>query len=151
MSSDRRGFTLIELLTVIIVMGVLAGIAVTRYIDIKRRALSTHLASDLNSVRLAAYGAMYSIGDWPPEQPAGVVPPEMQSQLGTGFKFKQPEYTLDWENLGGSGGGMQVGVTVTSDDPALMQAVSRTLGNKGPFIMVGNQLTFVIIGPDGQG
>lgn len=147
----RRGFTIIELLTVILVLGILAGIAVTRYIELKHRALSARAASDLESVRFAAYNAMYSLGDWPPEQAAGILPPELKPHLGNGFTFTRPEYTLDWENLGGGGGGIQVGVTITSTDTRLMHALVQTIGNKGPFMVIGDQITMIIVGPDGQG
>ena len=150
MSPERRGFTIVELLAVLVVLTVLAGIAVTRYIDLKHRALSARATADMENVRFAAYNAMYSLGDWPPEQPAGAVPPELKPHLGTGFTFIRPEYTLDWENLGGGGGGMQVGVTVTSTNSQLMHALSQTMGNKGPFVLIGNQLTLIIVGPDGQ-
>jgi prepilin-type N-terminal cleavage/methylation domain-containing protein len=151
MRGNRRGFTFIELMTVLLVLAILCALAVTRYTDLKSRALSATVTADLDAVRLAAYNTMYSIGDWPPEQPAGAIPPEMQSHLRQGFSFSRPEYTLDWENLGGGGGGMQVGVTVTSTDAKLMRVLSQTIGNKGPFIVVGNQITLVIVGPDGQG
>ena len=150
--ANRRGFTFIEILIVLIVMGILAAIAITRYVDLKHRALSARATSDLEAVRYAAYSAMYQNGDWPPDAPAGALPPAMTPHLGAGFSFSRPEYTLDWENLGGGGGGgaIQVGVTVTSKDPRLVKALSQMVGNKGPFMTIGGQLTLVIVGPDGQ-
>ncbi len=145
----RRGFTFVELLIVIIVLGLLASLGVMRYLDLKYRALAASATSDMESVRLAAYGAMSNDADWPPEQPSGVVPPEMVPMLGSNFSFNRPEYQLDWENLGAGGGGMQVGMTVTSNNQRFMRALTQIVANKGPFIMVGNQLTLVIVGPDG--
>lgn len=151
MRDNRRGFTFVELLMVIVVLGILSGMAILRYIDLKHRALSARVTADMTTVRLAAYNAMYNNGDWPPERPAGVVPPELAPQLGAGFTFSRPEYTLDWENLGGGGGAVQVGVTVTSTNAQLMKTLVQTIGNRGPFIAVGDQITLVIVGPNGEG
>ena len=51
----RRGFTFIEMLTVMIVMGILATLAILRYIDLRDRATASGMASELNGIRLAAY------------------------------------------------------------------------------------------------
>jgi prepilin-type N-terminal cleavage/methylation domain-containing protein len=154
MKARRRGFTLIELLTVMIVMGVLAGMALLKYIDLRHRARTSQAVGDLEAVRLAAYGAWYETGSWPADAGAGVVPPSLVPYLPGGFSFAKPEYTLDWENFappgGGPSGAMQVGVVVTSPDPRLQRALAQALGNKGPFVVAGGTLTYVIVGPDGR-
>jgi len=153
-SGRRSGFTIIELLTVMIVIGLLAGIALLRYIDLRHRARAAEAAADLDAVRLAAYGAWYETGAWPGDAGPGVVPPALMPYLPANFRFDKPEYTLDWENFvppgGGPSGGMQLGVVVTSSDPRLQRALAQTLGNKGPFVTVGSTLTLIIVGADGQ-
>jgi hypothetical protein len=61
---------------------------------------------------------------------------------------------MEWDNFAPPGGGtsdaIQVGVVVTSDNPRLMKALVQNLGNKAPFFVVGETLTFVIVGPDGK-
>jgi prepilin-type N-terminal cleavage/methylation domain-containing protein len=150
----RSGFTIIELLTVMIVMGLLAGMAVLRYIDLRHRARAAEAAADLEAVRLAAYGAWYENGTWPAEAGPGVVPAALAPYLPANFRFEKPEYTLDWENFvppgGGPSGGMQLGVVVTASNPRLQNALAQTLGNKGPFLNVGGTLTFIIVGADGK-
>ncbi|HEX6617276.1 MAG TPA: prepilin-type N-terminal cleavage/methylation domain-containing protein [Gemmatimonadales bacterium] len=150
----RSGFTLIELLTVMIVLGLLAGMALLRYIDLRHRARAAEAAADLQAVRLAAYGAWYETGAWPGEVGPGIVPPGLVQYLPANFRFDKPEYTLDWENFvppdGGPSGGMQLGVVVTASDPRLQNALAQTLGNKGPFVNVGGTLTFIIVGADGK-
>lgn len=153
MIRSRIGFTFIELLTVLIVMALLAGLAILKYIDLTHWARSAQVAGDLEAVRIAAYGAWYENGKWPTEVGPGIVPPGLAQYLPAGFSFQRKEYTLDWENFvppnGGRTAGMQVGVVVSSSDPRLQRALESALGNKLPFIEVGGDLTFIIVGPDG--
>ncbi len=51
--SNRPGFTFIELLTVLVVMGLLAGIGVPRIRNMKERAYQATLRSDLGALRTA--------------------------------------------------------------------------------------------------
>jgi prepilin-type N-terminal cleavage/methylation domain-containing protein len=153
MRRRRAGFTIVELLTVMILIGVLASIAILKYIDLRHRARASAAAGDLQAVRIAAYSAWYETGSWAGEVGPGVVPPGLVQYLPQNFSFNRPEYTLDWENFVPPGGGpsstMQVGVVITSADPRLRTALEQQLGNRLPFISVGGTLTFVIVGPEG--
>jgi prepilin-type N-terminal cleavage/methylation domain-containing protein len=150
----RRGFTFIEILVVCVVLSILAGLAVLKYIDLRHRALTTSAIADLQAIRLAGYSAWYEHGVWPAEVGAGVVPGGLEPYLPGGFQFIKPEYTLDWDNFvppgGGPSGAMQLGVVVTSSDARLMKTLQNNLGSKGPFFALGGTLTFVIVGPDGK-
>lgn len=150
----RRGFTFIEVLVVVAVLGILATLAVLKYIDLKHRALSASAIADLQAVRLAAYSTWYEHGVWPGETGAGTVPTGLVPYLPTGFQFSKSEYTLDWDNFvppnGGPSGAMQLGVVVSSTNARLMRALQQNLGSKAPFFVVGQTLTFVIVGPDGK-
>lgn len=150
----RRGFTFIEILIVVIVLGILSTLALLKYIDLKHRAYSASATADLQAVRLAAYSAWFEHGTWPNETGAGTVPPALVQYLPVGFSFSKPEYTLDWDNFvppgGGPSGTMQLGVVVSSSNAKLMKTLQDNLGSKAPFFVVGGNLTFVIIGPDGR-
>lgn len=154
MRRGARGFTIIELLTVMILIGILASIALLKYIDLRHRARTAAVVSDLQSVRLAAYGAYYETNTWPAQAAPGTVPAGLVQYLPSNFSFAKPEYTLEWVNLAPPGGGssatMQVYVNVTAADPRLQHAIEQSLGNKTPFISVGGTLTFIIVGPDGK-
>ena len=154
MSGIRRGFTFIELLIVMIVLGLLDALATLRYMDMKNRALTAQAAADMEAVRLAAYSAWYETGAWPSEVGPGIIPTELTPYLAKGFTFTRPEYTLDWENFvppsGGPSAGIQLGVVITSNNARMQFALQQTLGNKGPFFITGNDITFVLIGPDGR-
>jgi prepilin-type N-terminal cleavage/methylation domain-containing protein len=150
----RQGFTFIEILVVMIVLSILAGLAILKYVDLRHRALSTSAIADLQAVRLAGYSAWYEHGVWADEVGPGVIPGALVPYLPSGFKFSKPEYTLDWDNFvppgGGPTGAMQLGVVVTSSDVRLMKTLQYNLGSKAPFFAVGGTLTFVIVGPDGR-
>jgi prepilin-type N-terminal cleavage/methylation domain-containing protein len=150
----RRGFTFIEILIVMIVLSILSGLAVLKYIDLRHKALSASATADLQAVRLAAYSAWFEHGQWPGEVSAGVIPAGLVQYLPGGFSFGKPEYTLDWDNFvppgGGPTGAMQLGVVVTSSNARLMKALQNSLGSKAPFFALGGTLTFVIVGPDGK-
>ena len=154
MRRTRAGFTFIELLVVMIVIGLLAGLGLLKYMDLKHRAMSAQAIADLEAIRLAGYSAWYENGVWPGEVGAGIVPPGLAPYLAGSFSFAKPEYTLDWENFvppgGGPSGGMQLGVVLTSSNTRLTTVLAQNLGNKAPFFIIGGNLTYVILGPDGR-
>src|SRR3954463_225412 len=53
MRRTRHGFTFVELLTVMVVMGVLAGIGIPRIRNMKERSYQAMLRSDLGALRTA--------------------------------------------------------------------------------------------------
>ena len=74
----RRGFTLIELLVVIMLIGILATIAVARYMNIRDKSHVAAAVYDLDLVRkLLAY---YSV-DWCSYPPAASSYQDLQDQL----------------------------------------------------------------------
>jgi prepilin-type N-terminal cleavage/methylation domain-containing protein len=151
---DRRGFTFAEMLVVLIVIGILAGIAVMRYIELKHRALSAQATSDMENIRLSAYTKYYDTGAWPSAPGPGVVPPELTPYLGTNFQFTRRDYTLEFENFspptGGPSATYQVGVKLTTTNQNLMNTLVQTVGNRQPYLVLGNSIVVVLVGPDGQ-
>jgi prepilin-type N-terminal cleavage/methylation domain-containing protein len=154
MSRGRQGFTFIELLVVMIVIGLLAGLGLLKYMDLKHRAMSAQAVADLEAIRLAGYSAWYETGAWPADAGPGVTPPALVPYLSGSFSFVKPDYTLDWENFvppgGGTSPGMQLGVVLTSSNARLTKVLAQNLGDKAPFFIVGGNLTYVLIGPDGR-
>lgn len=143
-----RGFTMIELLVVIIVLGVLATLALLKYIDLRDEAMTSQVAGDLQVVRVGAYNYWGEHEAWPNEVGAGQVPPELSTYLPGGFNFVRPTYTLDWEHLNSGDASPTIAVTISSPDTDFMDKLIRRLGNRAPFVAVGNTLTYVISGPE---
>lgn len=151
---NRGGFTVIELLTVLIVMAVLASMMVLRFSDLKHRAISTKATAEMDMVRKAGYARFYDTGAWPAGGGAGVVPADLMPYLPNSITFVRPDYTLEWENVAPPGGGpsasYQVAVRLTSSNARLMQTLAQTMGNRSPYIMMGNDLVVIVVGPDGR-
>ena len=140
--STRRGFTIIELLVVMIVLGVLASIAILRYRDFTDEALAARIATDMQTVRLAALNHYSDANDWPAEAAEGQVPAELVRYLPEGWQFGSGSYSLDWDNLGGV-----VGVTVRSDRPNLIAKLSQRLVQGNPFVDMGGNVMYIIVAP----
>jgi prepilin-type N-terminal cleavage/methylation domain-containing protein len=151
---DRRGFTFAELMIVLLVITILAGMMVMRYIELKHRALAARATSDLENVRLAAFTKFYDTGSWPGAAGQGVVPPELVSYLGNGFSFSKPEYTLEFENFvppaGGPSATYEIAIRFSSSNQALVNTMLQVVGDRSPYIVLGNDVAVVLVGPDGQ-
>jgi prepilin-type N-terminal cleavage/methylation domain-containing protein len=147
----RKGFTLVELLTVIVVLGVLAGIAIIKYIDLRNAALAAQMAQEVRAIQIAAFNYYAEKEAWPPDAPKNAVPtglgPLLPGQLAE--SFDRGFYQLDFENFGDQDPDMIVGVSITTDDDKLLAKFVRYLGTGAPFIFMGNKITYLIAGPGG--
>jgi prepilin-type N-terminal cleavage/methylation domain-containing protein len=145
----RKGFTFIEILMVMIIIGLLSSLGILKYIDLKRQAYAVKIASEISAVRVGAFNYWADFQDWPPDVGPGVAPPPLVPYL-PGFTFAGPDYTLDWDNLtGGGGGAFLVGITMSTMDTKLLNSVKKNLGTSNPWFLNGNSLTYIIVGPSG--
>jgi prepilin-type N-terminal cleavage/methylation domain-containing protein len=62
---NNRGFSLIELLVVITIMGILAGVAIPRFINVLDQAKKRADESNIHTIKSAAQVFFFETGDWP--------------------------------------------------------------------------------------
>lgn len=150
MGGCRQGFSLIEVLVVVLVVGILAGIGLLKYIDVRNAARTAALASDVRAIQIAALHYYADFEQWPAESAPGQVPAGLGPYLPGGLNqsFDRPEYTLDYQNLTASGEPL-IGVAVHSADPRLLAKFIATFAHRTPFFLAGGTLTYLIAGPGG--
>ena len=85
--SDKRGFTLAELAVVVMIVGILSGVALPnlRYAMLKGDA--AHIVSDAHTISLAAYAYLGDNGRFPSSSGYGMVPPQMANYLPENYEF----------------------------------------------------------------
>lgn len=154
--SRQDGFTLVELAAALLIAGIVALIAVPNYLEIVRSTRAMQAMGDLYAVRAAAYLNYGDTTRWPIDAPAGVPPPELEERLPPGFRFVKDQYKIDWENWigevrkeGDGRAGIEVGVSVVSNDPKLLDAVQRLLSKYYTIRTTPTKMTLQIAGPNG--
>ena len=147
-SRRRRGFSLIELMTVMAVIGLLAALGIPRYREMKRRAFSANVASDFNTVRVAAYNYFADHSTYPPDGASGIPPAALVPYLPQNFEFANGIYTLDYDVWPSplNPTQMVIGVTVTSGDQELVNMIARNILAGGMGLNVGNGYTYIFAG-----
>jgi type II secretory pathway pseudopilin PulG len=130
------------------IVGLLSAVAVPKYIDLKRKANTTKVIGDFQTVRVAVMSFYADSLYFPAEAGAGVVPQNLTNYLPIGFTFQREQWNLDYERWDSGGVGSSdviVGVTVVTQDAVLAETTSRILGNV-PQLGFSPSFTFVISG-----
>ena len=113
---DRKGVSLIELLTVLVIISIIAAVArpLLRDVIVKARAA-------MQSATCSSFGWRVQLQtdeqSWPSESGGGVVPPGLEVYLRRTSTWVTSDYTLDFDNWGGSP--FMVGVTLITPDTVL--------------------------------
>ena len=147
----RRGFTLIELMVVTFLLGILASIALLKYVDMRNHAIAAQMSQELRAITVAVLNYHAGAEAWPAEVGGGAVPPELNGLLPGQLvgSFDRTQYLLDYENFGPGAPQIMIGVAVTTSDPKLFAKFVQYLGTQSPFFVAGNRMTYLISGPGG--
>jgi len=128
----KKGFTLVELLIVIVIIGILAAIAVPKFMGMETRARASTIISDANAIVQA--GSMYyaSKGEYPGDTYWGHMPDGLEEFIQEDFPFEYPDWEVrySWDNyhehtswIGTWGNGNVVNFSVSSRDLELINAI----------------------------
>ena len=138
--TGRKGVTLIELLVVVLIVSILAAIAQPQLTRVMVKARAADAISDMQVVRVAVYNYQSDQQAWPSDAARGIVPPGLDVYLPGGFDLVKDDYTLDYDNWGGSP--FMIGVTLVTSDSILGRTALEMLAS--PKWNSGEKYTWVI-------
>lgn len=118
-----RGFTLVEIMVVVVIIGLLAGMAVVALKHTRERALATRITNDLRQFRTAFQAFNLQNAGWPPATTAGTIPAGMEGYLAAAYlNTREPGGAYSWAGTSG-----QIRFTTLSATSATMQMVDTAI------------------------
>lgn len=116
----RTGFTLVELVAMIVVLAILAGVAIPKYIDYSTRAKVVATASAWKVLTRAVNEYMIANADQcPPNVNDAIMPPQLvpyisNDEIATSKPAVGGMWDYDeWGMYGGGGVGLRVSISIT--------------------------------------
>ena len=97
--SRRRGFTLVELLMVMVVLGILTGLALPNLQSAVWKARSAEVVSDIHTITLAYHEFLADGGARVGNAAWGAVPSDLLPYLPDGFSFTNPFVDYRWTRV----------------------------------------------------
>jgi len=139
-AQDRTGVTLIELIVVVLIISILAAVAQPKLSEVIVKARAADAITDMQVIRLAAFNYQSDLQVWPSDVDRGIVPPGLENYLPEGFDLVKDNFTLDYDNWGGSP--FTIGVTLITADSVLGRTALQMLAS--PKWNSGDKYTWVI-------
>lgn len=89
--SKGDGFTLVEIMIVVVIIGLLAGIAIPTFLGIRQSAQTSRMVNDFRTFKTAFEVHAFELGYWPDDVNRGVIPPTVEDYLkGESFTERTP-------------------------------------------------------------
>jgi prepilin-type N-terminal cleavage/methylation domain-containing protein len=114
----RSGFSLVELMVVVLVVGLLAGIAIPNFQQALLKARAADAIADLQVIRVAVYAYVGDNYTWPADVSRGAVPAGLAEYLPENFAFSNEHYVIDYDNWSNQAQGF-VGLSVITTEVGL--------------------------------
>ncbi len=127
LQADRRGVTIVELLIVMVIISILVAIVQPNLQDAVMKARASSIIADLEVVKVAVLSYQADKYRWPADRSSGTVPQDLVEYLPAGFSFRDPLYTLDFDNWSATGP-FNVGVSVVTPNRDLGWTLLDMLG-----------------------
>lgn len=144
----RAAFTFVELMIAIVIVGLLASIAIPKYRTVKRRALASQIAGDVNVLRVASMSFYADSSYFPDDAPAGEVPHGLASYLPQGFTMQREDWQLDYDSWSARSTSLTspalIGVSFVTPDQSLGETAMGLLN--GAAFASGAKYTVIISG-----
>lgn len=147
----NSGFTLVEIMVVVVIIGVLAGIAIPMVAKVRQNALGARFANDLRAARGMIEQYALEKGAWPPDGNAGM-PAELADYLPPSKWSGAPAIGGSWDwDRGVFGFTAGLSVENYTVPQALLAAIDRSIddGNlaTGAFRTTGANRVSMILAP----
>ena len=146
----RRGFTLVELLIVMVMMGILAGLALPSLQSAVWKARSAEVVSDIHTITLAYHEFLADGGGLVKNAAWGTVPPDLVPYLPDGFSFSDPFVDYRWTRVApkASPWGLEMGMIRVRPVAKYRKVFMPKLASIAPTatsVVTNNQVQFYIV------
>lgn len=149
--SRPAGFSLVELITVVLILGILAGVAAPKLFQGSGEAAIEATISHLKTIALAAEICFNETGAWPSDGHPQGMPLEMTGYLRPNLFLVTPPTgeAYDWDH---NFGGITAAIKVFTSDPggnaAIWEAIDRRIDdgnrNTGSVVHTDWALTLIV-------
>ncbi len=147
--SPEEGFTLIEILIVLVILGILAGIAIPNFQGAVWKARAAEVVTDVHTVTLAFHEYLADGGRRVRIRPWGTLPNELRDYLPENFPFQDDFVEYRWTRVGAaqSPWGVETGmlrVRPRTRYRKLMMPKLELVAPSGTSVVTRNQVRFYI-------